>query len=195
MMDKITFNPKNISFYPLIKNRWLEFEQLFGPKGACGGCWCMYWRLKRSEFEKQKGDSNKRAMRSIVDSGKVPGIIAFDKKNPIGWCSLGSRDDFPVLNRSRILKKIDEQPVWSIVCFFIKKEYRGQGLSRRLIEYAIRYVNKKGGSIIEAYPIEPKKDKMPPVFAWTGFASAFKKTGFQEVARRSETRPIMRLSL
>ena len=184
-----------LGFYPLTKARWSDFEALFGERGACGGCWCMWWRLKRSEFEKKKGKDNKKAMKAIVYGGEVPGILAYDEGNPIGWCSVAPRDSFPVLNRSRILKKIDETPVWSVVCFFIEKKHRNKQVSVQLLQAAIEYVKQRGGKVLEGYPIEPKKDRMPSAFAWTGFASAFRKAGFVERIRRSETRPIMRFHL
>lgn len=185
----------DITCTTLTIDNWNQFENLFGEKGACGGCWCMYWRLKRSEFEKNKGVRNYSLMKNYVKDGFIPGLIAFDGNDPVGWCSIGKRTDFSTLSRSRILKKIDDQPVWSIVCFFVKKEFRYKGVSTILIEACKDFVIKQGGSIIEAYPIEPKKDKMPDVFAWTGFASSFRKAGFIEVKRRSETRPIMRFAL
>jgi GNAT superfamily N-acetyltransferase len=184
-----------IEFYPLTKERWEDFEQLFGPSGACGGCWCMWWRLKRSEFERCKGEDNHRAMRAIVASGEVPGILAYRGMDPVGWCSVAPRDSFPVLDRSRVLKPVDTLPVWSIVCFFIDKRHRRQGLSGKLIRAAVAHATKAGATIIEAYPIEPKAGQRPaPAFVYTGLASAFKQAGFVEVARRSQTRPIMRYS-
>ncbi len=185
-------NLSELEFYPLTRDRWADFEQLFGERGACGGCWCMLWRLKRSEFERQKGEGNRKAMQAIVDSGEVPGLLAYAGDVPVGWCSVAPRDSFSVLNRSRVLKKIDESPVWSIVCFFVEKNYRNRGLSVQLLRAAIEYVKERGGTLLEGYPVEPRKDRIPAAFAWTGFASAFKKAGFIEVARRSETRPMMR---
>jgi len=117
-----------MKFLPVTKEAWSDFESLFGVRGACGGCWCMLWRLKRSEFEQQKGE----------------------------------------------------------------KKHREKGLSVRMAKAAIDYVSKQGGKIVEAYPVEPKKDRAPPAFVWTGLAAGFKKAGFVECARRSETRPIMR---
>jgi GNAT superfamily N-acetyltransferase len=181
-----------LEFRPLTRDRWSDFEQLFGRRGACGGCWCMWWRLKRSEFERQKGEGNKKAMKAIVNSGETPGILAYAGGMPVGWCSVAPRENFPVLNRSRILKKIDETPVWSIVCFFVEKKHRNKGLSLQLLRAAIEYVKEQGGRVLEGYPVEPRKEKMPAAFAWTGIASAFKKVGFVEVTRRSETRPMMR---
>ena len=191
MTNQIKIRSK-YNFYPVTKQNWKDFEELFGERGACGGCWCMYWRLKRKDFEAKKGTGNKRAMKKIIDSGVIPGILAFNNTEPVGWCSVASRDDFLVLENSRILKRIDDKPVWSVVCLFIKKNYRNQGLSVQLLKAAKKYVKKQGGRILEGYPVEPKKEKMPDVFAWTGLASAFLKAGFKEQVRRSETRPIMR---
>jgi GNAT superfamily N-acetyltransferase len=185
----------NFKSYPLTPERWSDFEELFGKRGACGGCWCMWWRLKRADFNRQKGEGNHQAMKRLIDSGKIPGILAYDRDKAIGWCSVAQREDFIALEKSRILKPVDDEPVWSIVCFFISKEYRKTGLSTWLIKAAIDFVKSQGGKIVEGYPIEPKKDNVPTVFAWTGFASSFRKAGFQEVVRRSETRPVMRFRI
>jgi len=185
----------NPEFHPLTLKRWGDFEQLFGVRGACGGCWCMWWRLKRSEFERQKGEGNRKAMKAIVDSGEIPGILAYIGKKSVGWCAVAPRESYPVLERSRILKSVDATPVWSVSCFFIHKNFRNKGLSVRLLHAAIAHVKDHGGRVVEGYPVEPKKDRMPPAFAWTGLASGFKKAGFTEVARRSETRPIMRFDI
>ncbi len=183
----------NLEFHPVTKKRWADFETLFGERGACGGCWCMLWRLTRKEFEQQKGKDNREAMKAMVESGKKPGLLAYSGKRPVAWCSVAPRESFPALERSRVLKKIDDQAVWSISCFFIHKDYRKQGLSVRILEAAVDYVRKQGGKIVEGYPVEPKKGKTADVFAWTGLASFFKGVGFVECARRSATRPIMRL--
>ena len=179
-------------FHPVTPKRWADFETLFGAKGACGGCWCMLWRLTRKEFEQQKGEVNRRAMKSIVASGEIPGLLAYSEEQPVAWCSVAPRESYPALERSRVLKKIDDEPVWSISCFFIHKDYRKKGLSVRILKAAVEYVKNQGGQIVEGYPVEPKKGKTADVFAWTGLASFFKKAGFVECARRSETRPIMR---
>ena len=180
------------NFCAVTKQNWKDFEELFGERGACGGCWCMYWRLKRKDYEAQKGTGNKREMKKLINSGVIPGILAFKNTEPVGWCSVAPRDDFLVLENSRILKRIDDKPAWSIVCLFIKKNYRNLGLSVQLLKAAKKYVREQGGRILEGYPVEPKKDKMPDAFAWTGLASAYLKAGFKEQLRRSETRPIMR---
>jgi GNAT superfamily N-acetyltransferase len=182
-------------FYPVTKKNWEDFEQLFGIKGACAGCWCMYWRVKSSVWEKQKGDVNKQAMKKIICSGNIPGILAYVDGEPIGWCSIAPREEFSRLDNSRILKPVDEKSVWSVVCFFIHKDHRKKGLSIALLNAAKKFVKSSGGKILEGYPVEPKKDKMPDAFAWTGISASFQSAGFKEVARRSETRPIMRFYL
>jgi len=155
----------------------------------------MYWRINSAAWEKQKGKPNKRAMRKIIFSDTIPGIIACHNNEPVGWCSVAPREEFSRLENSRILKPVDENTVWSVVCFFIHKNYRKKGLSTALLNAAKKFVKSSGGKIIEGYPVEPKKDKMPDAFAWTGISAAFETAGFKEVARRSETRPIMRYYL
>jgi GNAT superfamily N-acetyltransferase len=193
-MDEQEESPA-LEFFPLTAARWSDFEDLFGERGAVGGCWCMWWRIKRSEFERQKGGGNRQAMKAIVESGEVPGLLAYEGDTAVAWCSVAPREQFPVLQRSRVLKPIDDTPVWSIVCFFIKKGYRNQGMSMRLLRAAVDYVREQGGEVVEGYPVEPRKDRMPTAFAYTGFASTFEKAGFVECVRRSETRPIMRYYL
>jgi GNAT superfamily N-acetyltransferase len=183
-----------LEFQPLTPNRWGDLELLFGERGACGGCWCMYWRLTRAQYNLDKGEKNKRAMKAIVESGETPGILAYEKGEPVAWCSVAPRSSFPVLDRSRILKPVDDRPVWSVACLFVDKKHRRQGLSVKLLKAAIDFVGKRGGRIIEGYPVEPKKDQ-PDAFVWTGLASAFIKAGFKEVERRSESRPIMRYEI
>lgn len=183
------------NFQLVTPDRWNDLAALFGERGATGGCWCMWWRLKRSEFDENKGSGNKRALKAIIDSGEVPGILAYIREKPVGWCSVAPREKFGALERSRILKRVDEQPVWSIVCFFVDKSYRRKGVTVQLLEAAVDYARGRGARIIEGYPVEPKIDNVPDPFVYTGLASAFLQAGFKEVLRRSETRPIMRYTV
>ena len=183
---------QTLRFRELTPDRWSDLEQLFGERGACGGCWCMWWRLNRSTFNQQKGDKNKAAFKAVVDSGDTPGILAYSNGTPIGWCGIAPRETYPALERSRVLKRIDDKPVWSVVCLFIARPYRRKGVSVELLRAAAEYARKRGGRIVEGYPVEPRKNEMPDAFAWTGLASAFLRAGFVECERRSETRPIMR---
>jgi len=189
----VTSNKLDLKIVPLTPSRWKDFESLFGPRGACAGCWCMEPRQTRAEWERLKGDKNRRAMKRLVEKGtRPPGLLAYVGREPVGWISIEPRDVFSKLERSRVLAPVDDKPVWSIVCFFVDKRYRRQGLSVALIKGAVDYARKKGARIVEGYPVEPKKDNVAPIFVFTGLAPAYRKAGFKEVARRSETRPIMR---
>ncbi|MFN2169107.1 MAG: GNAT family N-acetyltransferase [Anaerolineae bacterium] len=186
--------PPDLEFHPLTAERWTDFEGLFGPRGAYGGCWCMFWRLKRADFSRMQGDGNRAAMHAIVDSGEVPGLLAYAAGQPVGWCSVAPRERFGSLNRSPVLKPIDDTPVWSIVCFYIAKEYRGQGLTEALIRAAVQYAWQQGGQVVEAYPVDPQGRDLAPVSSYMGLPGAFARAGFMEVARPSAGRVIMRCS-
>lgn len=191
-MTMESYDSHLLKFKALTVENWNDFEDLFGEKGACGGCWCMAWRLKASIFNKQKGIENKNSMRAIVDSGDVPGIICYDNLTPIGWCSISPREKYIRLAGSKILKSIDDKPVWSISCFFVAKPYRMNGISTRLIKAAVEYAKENGTSIIEGYPTDMQGQTLPGPFIWTGTLSAFIDAGFVEVVRRSKKRPVMR---
>ena len=179
-------------FHPLTPDRWADLEQLFGKRGACGGCWCMWWRLTHAEFEQNKGAKNKRALKRLVTRGIVPGLLAYCEGEPVGWCALAPRAEYTRLGSSRILKPVDDQPVWSVVCFFVAKECRRHRVSLALLKAALKYARGQGAKIVEGYPVEPKQGKTADAFAYTGLAQTFRSAGFNEVARRSPTRPIMR---
>ncbi len=181
---------------PLTLDRWEDFVRLFGARGACGGCWCMYWRLARSDYERQKGAKNRAAARRLVaQSERAPGVLAYVGADPVGWCAVAPRDEYVRLERARVLRRIDAAPVWSIVCLFVAAKCRRRGISIALIEGAARFAASHGATIVEGYPVEPRAGDMPPVFAWTGTASAFLAAGFHEAARGSPARPIMRFAM
>lgn len=182
-------------FCPLTPDRWSDLEALFGDRGACGGCWCMWWKLSRAEWTAGKGIKNKNALRKIVKSGISPGIIAYDGREPVGWCALEPRANYPTLAKSRSLKPIDDQRVWSITCLFVTKSRRRQGLSVALLEAAAKFAKKQKARMLEGYPSVVRKDDVPGPFIWTGTESAFKRAGFVEVARPSASRRIMRREL
>lgn len=182
-------------FHPLTPERWADFERLFGQRGAYGGCWCMFWRLKRAEFERNQGAGNKAALREIVESGQAPGILAYHEGEAVGWCSVAPREDFGALERSTRLKRLDATPVWSIVCFYVDRRHRGQGLMIELIKAAVAYVREQGGQMVEAYPVEPAGRELAPVSSYMGVVDAFWHAGFVEVARPTEKRAIMRYTI
>ena len=181
--------------HPLTSDRWRDLEKLFGPRGAYGGCWCMYWRIARSEFQHKHGEGNRRALRRIVDDGDVPGVLAYRDGEPVGWCSIAPRREFASLNRSRTLKPLDDEPVWSIVCFFVHPRHRGGGLVAELIEGAVEWAKSQGAAIVEAYPTVPRGRTLPPVSSYMGLPSHFERAGFTEAARPSVAKAMMRRAL
>jgi len=187
---------RGLSFAPLTAKRWDDFAELFGPRGAVGGCWCMWWRVeRRADWEKNKGAGNKRSFKAVVQRGSEPGLLAYHDGRAVGWCAVAPRDEYPSLERSRVAARVDDKPVWSVSCLFIHKDYRRHGLSVALLRAAADFVRARGGKIVEGYPVIPKNDGMPGVFAFTGLLAAFEKAGYREVARRSPTRAVMRRNL
>ena len=185
----------SLQFKQLGSSTWKDFVELFGKRGACGGCWCMAWRQSSAEYAKNKGENNKRAMKKLVGKYEQLGIIAYHDGKPIGWCAVSPRENYSKLESSRVLKRIDDEPVWSIPCFFLAKEYRRKGLSTEILKGVIAYCKKKNVRILEAYPIIPYSENMPASFAWTGMLSTFLKAGFVEEKRWSKSRPIVRYYL
>jgi len=181
-----------LTCHPLTPGRWADFEKVLGPRGAYGGCWCMYWRLTRNEFAKGQGEGNRRAMRAIVKSGRVPGILAYLGKEPVGWCSVAPREEFASLERSRVLTRLDAKPVWSIVCFFIARGHRGGRVAEELIRGAVGYAKSRGAEIVEAYPTVPRGKELAPVSVYMGVPAMFKRAGFKECARPSAAKMVMR---
>ena len=184
-----------IAYRPLTTANWTEFENLFGARGACGGCWCMSWRLARADFNRGKGEANRSAMRALVEQGREPGIVLYRNGLPIGWCSVAPRAEFVALSRSRVWAPVDDNRVWSISCFFVAKDHRNRGISVELLKAAIAFARSRGARIVEGYPQELDGGPLPASFAWTGLASAYRKAGFREVLRRSAKKPIMRYEI
>ena len=184
---------EQLSFEPLTKKNWSKFVQLFGDKGACANCWCMYYRLNKADFAEGKVDSgNKDAMKAIVTAGKPTGILSFFDNEPIAWCAFAPREDFIKLEKSRVHKRIDDKAVWSIPCFFIRKDFRRIGVSVQLLKAVIAYAKKKKIKVIEAYPTIPTKEPLPDTFAWIGLYKSFERAGFIIADRTSKNRPMVR---
>ena len=186
--------PGKFRAVPVTPERWDDLAKLFGPRGACAGCWCMWCRVGSAEFKAGKGEGNKRKLRALVRRGPPPGLIGYLGEEPVAWCALGPRSDFGRLAGSRKLAPVDEQPVWSVPCFFVARGARRAGLTKQMLAEAAKYAKAQGATILEGYPIEPS-GKMADAFAWWGLVGAFEHAGFEEAIRRSPTHPIMRRSL
>jgi GNAT superfamily N-acetyltransferase len=180
-MEKL-ITTENLIFYPLTIERWDDFTDLFGPHG-CGGCWCMFWRIRHKDFAGKTGQDTKNAMKDTLKKGIIPGILGYNHGKAVTWCSVSPREDFLALEYSRKFKRVDDQAVWSIVCFFIDKTIRNAGLMEKTIQSAVEYARRQGAKIIEAYPIKPAGHRHPTEL-YMGSLNAFTKAGFQQVEKR-----------
>jgi GNAT superfamily N-acetyltransferase len=179
---------------PVTPAHWSDLEALFGERGACGGCWCMAFRRTRKEFDANKGEGNRRVLRRLVKSGAPVGVLAYKGTEPVGWCAVAPKSEFIVLLNSRNFSALQDPRVWSVTCFFITKEHRGQGVGLALLKGAIKLAKENGAKVVEGYPHEPSQ-QLPAPFVWTGIASVFRNAGFKEVERKSKHRPLMRIQL
>jgi hypothetical protein len=180
-----------LTIRPLTPELWPALEDLFGKLGACNGCWCMYMRIGAA-YRKRPPAANKAAFREVVMRGPPPGLLAFDGDLAVGWCQVTPRDAVPQLDRTWRLKRIDDAPVWSLSCFYVRICYRKRGVTSALIVAALRTARRAKAPELEAYPFDATKS---PSASGTGYASAFARAGFRTVARRIPARPIMRFEL
>jgi GNAT superfamily N-acetyltransferase len=179
---------------PVTPERWPDLERLFGAKGACAGCWCMWMRLPLAEFRRGKGAGNRRALRALV-AKQPPGLLAYVGGEPVGWVAVAPREEYLRLAKSRVLAPVEGERVWSAPCFFVHREHRGAGLTASLLRAAAAFAARNGARAIEGYPNVNRAERQPAAFVWSGFESTFTRAGFREVARRSPVRPILRRTL
>jgi ribosomal protein S18 acetylase RimI-like enzyme len=189
-----------LTVLPLTPERWHDLEALFNARGCsvARGCWCMYYRRSGSPGPLHRGTTRARAnraeLKALADACNPPGLIGYRGKLPVGWVSVGPREDYARLRRSPVMKPVDDQSVWSIVCFVVPSEYRGQGVARALLQGAIEYAKKCGAAMVEAYPVD-KPARANDESMWFGAKSMYDKAGFEEVARRKPQRPVVRIKL
>lgn len=182
---------------PLTPSSWSDLEQLFGPKGACAGCWCMFWRLEEGErFDDVKGAKAKRRFRALVEAGKALGALAYADGVPVGWVAYGPRRDFAKLDRAPSLPCDNADAVWSVPCFFIKAGFRGQGVATALLRHAVDAADPQRAKVLEGYPVKVASGaRSPAAFAYTGTVRLFEKQGFSVVQPRATGKQRMRRPL
>ncbi|HEX2562611.1 MAG TPA: GNAT family N-acetyltransferase, partial [Acidimicrobiales bacterium] len=155
------------------------------------GCWCMWWRVTSKEFDERHGAGLRRDLQRLVDAGPAPGLLAYVDGVPAGWVAVAPRDEYPRLDRSPKLRRLDDRPVWSITCFTIDRRHRRRGVAAVLLDAAVDFAQERGAEVVEAYPIDPAGAKRSSAELYTGTLAMFERAGFEEVARRGG-RPIVR---
>jgi ribosomal protein S18 acetylase RimI-like enzyme len=189
-----------LTVLPATPARWPDVETVFASTGCAQArnCWCMFYRKTGPppplQPGKSRGKANKAELKALVNAGESPGLIAYRGNTSVGWVSLGPREEFKRLERSPVMKPVDDKPVWSIICFVVPPQHRGQGIGAALLKGAIVYARKHGATIVEAYPVDKAKRSADDNI-WFGAKSMYDKAGFAEVARRKPARPVVRLAL
>jgi GNAT superfamily N-acetyltransferase len=178
---------------PLGRHDWPLVARLFGANGACGGCWCMWWRLPRhgKAWLAAKGEPNRRSLQRLVGEGAVHAVLAFAGAEAAGWCTFGPRASFPFLLASRALAREAPAGAWSVVCFFIPRRWQGQGVATALLAAATERALALGATEVEGFPVVPHgAGPIPAAFAYTGVPRLFRAAGYRPLRRPAGARPI-----
>ena len=181
---------ENIDFHEVDRARWDDLEWLFESRGGPKYCWCMVWRKMPKGASRSDNHAKKDALHGIVESGTSVGILGYLEHEPVAWCSIAPRDSYRSMGGPDDPADASES-VWSIACFFVPRRFRGQGMTRLLIEAAVNHARDKGATVVEAYPVDPTS----PSYRFMGYVGTFETMGFQEVGRAGTRRHVMQLSL
>jgi GNAT superfamily N-acetyltransferase len=181
---------KDLEFHPASAKRWDDLAQFFKEHGNTNYCWCQRWRLKSTEYRDLKAVQRRQKLSSLLDAGVPIGVLGYYKGKMAGWCSMAPRETYALLESSTTLKRIDDQPVWSVVCFFIAPEMRGQGFSVQLLKAAVKYAISEGATVIEGYPVEPDQS-----YRFMGSPAMFRQAGFKDAATAKNGRKIVRYEI
>ena len=178
---------QNITFHEVDASRWDDLERLFESRGGPKSCWCMVWR---DGAKTAKGPDRKAAMKRYVCEGVPIGLLGYSGGEPVAWCSIAPRTTYRDFGGPTNISGLPEE-VWSLACFFIRRELRGKGLTKRIIEAAVQHAAKRGAKVVEAYPVEPGS----PSYRFMGYLPTFSAAGFHEVGRAGARRRVMRREL
>lgn len=181
----------SLTCLPLTADRLADLEAVFGERGVARRCFCMHWRRPDGGYGDERDNRDRFA--DVAFDGPPPGLIGYVDSKPLGWVQVGPRSDFPTLDRSRLLKAVDDLDPWTINCFVVKAGERSQGIGRGLLEAAIEYAKDQGAAVVEAYPVDGHRESVVDYF--TGTLTMFSEHGFTEILRRNDTRPIVRLTV
>jgi len=189
-----------LEIVPLTPDRLADLGALFGEGGDPKRCWCAFWRVGGSSWQDWTARRNRAVLEGLASRDPAPGLIAYAEGRPVGWVSVGPREDYERLERSKVLARIDDRPVWSVVCFVVSKSARGRGVATALLDAALDYARGHGATLVEAYPVDASRGRVRPASAYTGPLSMFERAGFAVVERRqwnasTPVRPIVRRAI
>lgn len=193
-----------LTCWPATAKRWSDLATLFGEQGACGGCWCMWWRKSRSHFGHDKGTVNRDDLHRLVRGDQPPGLLGYLNQEPVAWVALAPRSTYPVAARSRIMSLPPDIPnqephsetdIWLISCLFVRRDQRRRGIATTMLKHAVAHATTSGAWALDGVPVEPKSTHVPDAFAWTGLPACFQAAGFVEIARPGQHRPLLRYQI
>jgi GNAT superfamily N-acetyltransferase len=179
---------EDLVFHPVDRSRWKDLDRLFEAPGGPKYCWCMAWRATPAEIERTDGGSRKAALARRVREGIPIGILGYLAGEPVAWCSIAPRATYRRLGGEALVGGPSER-VWSLVCFFVKRQLRRQGIAPRLVTAAVEEARRNGATIVEAFPV----DRDSPSYRFMGFTGLFEAAGFGEVGRAGSRRHVVQL--
>jgi ribosomal protein S18 acetylase RimI-like enzyme len=173
----------DLTVKPLDGRTWNDLAGLFGQGGDPKRCWCMYWRLPSRSWSLTSTAANRDALHDLAEgSGPTPGLVALRGSAAVGWVSLGPREDFPRLTRSRTIPHVPGEDVWSVVCFVVGRRARRSGLATALLDAAVDHAEAHGARTLEAYPVSTGGDRIASASAYTGTLGMYERAGFAVVS-------------
>ena len=189
-----------VDVQPLTPDRFADLAALFEEGGDPKWCWCQFFRVRGLDWSNSNAFENRKRLRRLTDDGPPPGLVAYIDRRAVGWVSLAERERFDRLEHAQLLARVDDRPVWSIVCFVVSRAHRRGGVATALLDAAVEFARKRGATLIEAYPVDTGGARIAAANAYHGTLSMFEKAGFEIAARRqwnksSPARPIVRLEL
>lgn len=177
---------------PVTADRWPDLETLFGPHGAFMGCWCAYWRLRHRDFDETTAAEHRSVLRERACSGPPPGLLGYRDGEPVAWVSVEPRERFAAFEHARVYTAVDDVPVWTVTCFYLREDVRGIGLTTQLLRAVTEHVRRNGGTAVEGYPEDPDDLAASGTPGYMGLVPAFEAAGFEPIDRLSNGRAVYR---
>jgi GNAT superfamily N-acetyltransferase len=167
--------------HPVTPDRVDDFVKVANPNRRASHCWCLSHRLSAREISELGAGSRESAFRVLCERKNPPGVIGYSDGEPVGWCSVGPRSENTRLSQSRLIRPLDDLPVWSIICVVIRGGHRRRGYTTPLINGAVEYAAARGAPAVESYPVDPGSRRIDLTMAFVGTRAMFEKVGFEVV--------------